>query len=110
MDLFDPGTNPALAVNYGPGNLEARKANKAGFQAEMGISEDPDAFLIVYSGRLAEQKGIDDIIDAVPSIIGIGAQIVVIGSDSCNCGEKLERLHAAYGGRFAFRTDYDRDR
>jgi ADP-glucose type glycogen/starch synthase len=56
---FNSETDHALEMNYGPSNLvEGKKINKARFQFQLGLEEDPDAPLFFWPSRLDPiQKG-----------------------------------------------------
>ena len=57
--MWDPETDPALAENYGLGNvLEHKMANKRALQRELGLEEDESKFVIGLISRLTNQKGL----------------------------------------------------
>lgn len=57
---------------------EARALNKERLQAEVGLPVDPTIPVIVFVGRLEEQKGSDIIIAAIPEFIEENVQIIVL--------------------------------
>lgn len=57
---------------------EARALNKEMLQAEVGLPVDSSIPLIVFVGRLEEQKGSDILIAAIPEFVEENAQIIVL--------------------------------
>lgn len=67
--VWDPGRDPALAQPFDDAGLEAGKAaNKAALLQEMGLPPSKGPVLAVVS-RLSEQKGMDLILSAMPTIL-----------------------------------------
>jgi len=78
--VWDPASDPLLAANYGPDDLSGRAANKADLQARLGLAQDPDALLFGVVSRLSWQKGLDLLLGALPTLLGEGAQLIVLGA------------------------------
>lgn len=86
--VWDPATDP-----YIPGCfyadmpscfesdvLENRATNKAALQRRLGLKPAPDAFLLGVIGRLSRQKGLDLLLENLPTIVSEGMQLAVLGS------------------------------
>ena len=66
-EMWNPETDPALAENYGLGNvLEHKMANKRALQRELGLEEDESKFVIGLISRLTNQKGLDLVSSIIP--------------------------------------------
>jgi starch synthase len=104
---WNPSRDPALALNYGATTLARKRQNKIALQAEMGLDTDPAAPLLAFIGRLAEQKGIDLLLEALPVLLGHPAQAVMLGSGDPAYEAALAALADAHPGRFALRIGYD---
>src|SRR5699024_4031433 len=79
--MWDPQTDPALAENYGLGNvLEHKMANKRALQRELGLQEDEGKFVIGLVSRLTNQKGLDLVSAIMPQILDGNTQMVVLGT------------------------------
>lgn len=73
---WDPANDPLLPEEgrYAIKNMVAGKAvMKKKLQRRLGLREDPDAALVVFVGRLTEQKGLDVLLGAIPTVLA-GAQ------------------------------------
>ena len=76
---WNPATDPALPGRYDAEHLDAKAANKAALQRELGLAVRPQALLLGLVSRLAAQKGIDLLLDALPRLPP-GVQLAVLGS------------------------------
>lgn len=79
-EVWNPRTDPAIAVHYGPGDLAGKRACRAQLCEQLAIEADPDVPLLAAVSRLAEQKGIDFIINALPRWMEKGWPCVILGS------------------------------
>lgn len=57
---------------------EARALNKERLQAEVGLPVDSSIPVIIFVGRLEEQKGSDILIAAIPEFVEENVQIIVL--------------------------------
>ena len=78
--VWNPANDPALVTPYSVRRLPAKAANKAALQGEMGLHARNDAPLFCVVSRLTTQKGLDLLLDALPRLLGRGAQLAVLGS------------------------------
>jgi starch synthase len=60
--------------------LKNRATNKAALQHRLGLRPAPDAFLLGVIGRLSRQKGLDLLLENLPTISSEGMQLAVLGS------------------------------
>ncbi|OXS52692.1 starch synthase [Cohnella sp. CIP 111063] len=78
-DVYDPMSDPNLAVNY-RNSLEKKRQNKLALQRELGLPEREDVSLVGIVSRLTQQKGFDLIAEALPELMELDVQLVVLGS------------------------------
>ncbi len=114
--VWNPSKDPYLAKRYVKRTVKkGKEVNKKALFEKLGISEAAyqrlalaDAPLLGFVGRLVEQKGIDMLIDIVPSILeNTEANICIIGSGQFEFEEKLQELAHAYGHRIFVFIGYD---
>ena len=86
-EAWDPATDHYLYQSYSAGDLEAKAANKAALQAQLGLEQRADLPLLAVVSRLTEQKGLDQLLEVAPQILKLPAQLVVLGSG----GRELEQ-------------------
>ncbi|RLM85105.1 granule-bound starch synthase 1b, chloroplastic/amyloplastic [Panicum miliaceum] len=99
MDIYewDPSTDKYISVKYDATTVtEARALNKERLQAEVGLPVDSSIPVIVFVGRLEEQKGSDILISAIPEFVGENVQIIVLGTGKKKMEEELTLLEVKY--------------
>jgi len=79
-DVWNPETDDALPAPYSRQKISGKAKCKKALQAEFGLNVDVRAPLFCVISRLTDQKGLDLLLDAVPHIVGNGAQLAVLGS------------------------------
>ncbi|MDD9267733.1 glycogen synthase GlgA [Paenibacillus sp. GCM10023248] len=78
-DIFDPMTDPHLAVNYRD-SLPKKEMNKTALQERLGLPMKPDVPMIALVTRLVQQKGLDLIQHVLKEILQLDIQLVVLGT------------------------------
>jgi starch synthase len=107
MDRYNPATDTAIAQTYDAQTLDRRLQDKTVLQGEVGLTVDPDKFLVGVVSRLVEQKGIDIILPAVDRFLQTtDAQLVVLGTGDKPYEEGLTLLAAQYPERMAVKLLY----
>ncbi|ONL92430.1 Granule-bound starch synthase 1 chloroplastic/amyloplastic [Zea mays] len=99
MDVYewDPSTDKYTSVKYDATTVtEAKALNKERLQAEVGLPVDSSIPVIVFVGRLEEQKGSDILIAAIPEFVGENVQIIVLGTGKKKMEEELMQLEVKY--------------
>jgi starch synthase len=79
-DIWNPATDTLIAATFSRARLSRRAANKAALQRRFGLAEDAGALLCGVVSRLSWQKGLDVLLDALPSLRALGMQLAVLGS------------------------------
>jgi starch synthase len=90
--LWNPETDPWIPQRYGARTLDRKAASKRALKERLGLAGPDDVALGVAVSRLAHQKGIDLIVEAIPRMLGMPVQVAIVGA-----GEKtlIEQLRAA---------------
>lgn len=104
---WDPAKDRHLAANFSATKLAGRAANKAALQRRLGLEENPDALLLGFVGRLTWQKGVDLILGAIPSILGCGAQLALLGTGERWIEDGARGAAWAHPGRIGAEIGYD---
>ena len=106
-DVWNPATDPLIAAHYSADAVAARSANKLALQAAFGLPQAVDRFLVGSVGRLTTQKGIDLLLEALPTLIEMGGQFVLLGSGDAAAERACRALAAANPDAVACRIGYD---
>ena len=110
-EMWNPETDPALAENYGLGNvLEHKMANKRALQRELGLEEDESKFVIGLISRLTNQKGLDLVSSIIPQVLDGNTQVVVLGTGDKQYEDTFRYYEATYHGTFSACIQYDETR
>jgi len=88
--VWDPSVDEVIPQRFSPHAMEGKAACKRALQEEAGLAVDPEAPLVGFIGRLTAQKGLDIFTSALPRILGLGCQMVVLGTGE----DAFERLVA----------------
>ena len=109
--MWNPETDPALAVNYGLGNVLDRKMeDKLALQKELGLEEDPSKFVIGLISRLTNQKGLDLVNAIIPQVLDSNTQVVVLGTGDKQYEDAFRYYEDTNRGAFAACIQYDEAR
>ncbi|HEY8038314.1 MAG TPA: glycogen synthase GlgA [Polyangiaceae bacterium] len=101
--VWNPATDPALAVRYDAEDFTNKARCKAALQKELGLPLDSQATLVADVGRIVEQKGTDLVVAALPRLLrGTDAQLVVAGDGDASLMATIEAAVAKAHGRAAF--------
>jgi len=99
--IWSPEADPLITPYARP---EGKAANKSALRAEFGLPEADGPLCIVIS-RMTEQKGLDLLLDALPTLLDRGGQLAALGSGDPVLQAAFER--AARHPSVAVRIGYD---
>ena len=108
---WNPETDPALAANYGLGNvLDHKMENKLALQKELGLEEDTGKFVIGLISRLTNQKGLDLVNAIMTQVLDGNTQVVVLGTGDKEYEDAFRYYEHTYKGTFSACIQYDESR
>jgi starch synthase len=105
---WDPRSDPYLTVHFDAADLRGKATNKQRLVAAAALDLKPQQPLIGMVTRLAEQKGIDLLFDALPVLLrerDFG--FVILGSGDERYAAFFSDLARRHPGRVAFRPGHD---
>jgi len=79
-DVWNPATDRLVSAQFIDKQLVRRAANKAVLQKKFGLRVDPAALLCGVVSRLTWQKGLDLLLEALPSLRSHNMQLALLGS------------------------------
>ena len=89
--VWNPTTDRHIASHYSARRLEAKAANKAALQVELGLDVRVDTPLFCVVSRLTTQKGIDLLLAAMHALYARDAQLAVLGIGDRDLQDALRR-------------------
>lgn len=104
---WDPLTDSHLARPFSSATLAARPDNKVALQRRMGLELNPDALLFGVVSRLTWQKGLDMLLEALPSVLAHNAQVAILGAGDRAIEAGFTAAAAAHPGRIGCVIGYD---
>jgi starch synthase len=105
---WDPRHDRYIAQPYSNDDLGGKRVNKVRLRETLGLELDPAAPLIGMVTRLASQKGIDILMEALPQALGTrDFGLAVLGSGDERYSAFFASLAGRFRGRVAFRPGYD---
>ncbi len=105
---WDPRHDPYLIEHFGPTDLRGKLANKERLLASIGLDLKPHQPLVAMVTRLAEQKGIDLLFDALPALLqerDFG--FLILGSGDDRYAAFFADLERRFKGRVVLRSGHD---
>ena len=105
--VWDPATDADIPARYAVGDMAGRALNKEALQARFGLAPARDALLFGVVSRLSGQKGLDLVLDALPTLLGLGGQLALIGSGDRWFEESFRAAAARHPGRVGVVIGYD---
>lgn len=107
LDVWNPATDPHIAVNYSLETADDKARNKAALQREIGLDTDPDALLFCVVSRLTQQKGLDLLLSVLPRLLRRHAQLAVLGTGEQKLQKGFVRAAKKHNERVATIIGYD---
>jgi starch synthase len=104
---WDPARDKALYKNYSLFNMENKLLNKINVLKDLGLSQEKNIPLFVAVTRLAEQKGMDLMAEAVKYIAENGGRFILLGSGEKRYEEMFRSLENKYKNNVRCVLKYD---
>lgn len=106
-DKYNPKTDQALAFAFDQTDFKVERAKqKKAFQQKLGLPVVDRPLLGVVT-RLAEQKGIVLIVEAIKALIEEDFQFVILGSGDKNYERELKRLSEQYPDKIKLNIQFN---
>jgi starch synthase len=105
---WDPARDSALPAAYSAADLAGKAVCKARLQEEFGLAVRPRVPLFGVVSRLASQKGLDLLADALPRVLEqMDVQLVLLGSGDGYLENLYRDAAHRHGGRVGVRIGFD---
>ncbi|HZP38001.1 MAG TPA: glycogen synthase GlgA [Methylomirabilota bacterium] len=105
-EVWNPEKDPAIAHPFSADDPEPKAICREALRREAGLADGPGPIVGVVT-RLADQKGMDLVLAALPGLLEIGCQLVVLGSGDAPLEDGFRAAAAAHPGQVAARIGYD---
>lgn len=106
MDAWDPARDAALVTRFDARHLPARDPNRTALRRKSGLPES-ERLLLGMVTRLVPQKGVDLVLAALPSLLKLPVDLVVLGSGDPTLEESLMAAARRHPDRIRVRLGHD---
>ena len=103
---WDPRRDKLISKQYRVDSLHGKVECQVALRKEMGLKESSGP-LIGMIGRLAGQKGLDLVVEAMPSLVKIGCQFAILGTGEPHLEEALSALGTKFAGNVSVKIGFD---
>ncbi|MEK7242360.1 MAG: glycogen/starch synthase, partial [Planctomycetota bacterium] len=104
---WNPDKDKLIPSRYGPKNLKGKRACKRHLQKKYGLKEREDVPVIGWIGRLAEQKGVDLLLEGWEELMGLDLELVLLGKGDQPYEEALKSKASRYPEKASINIGFD---
>ena len=105
---WDPSADPLIPAQYSAADLAGKAGCRQELVKEFGLKLKNNTPVIGMVSRLAAQKGIDILIEAMPALMKLNVAFVIIGSGDRRYSTGLEELAHRYPGKLSVKIAFDK--
>jgi len=105
-ETWNPSSDKLIPSNYSLKDMSGKAVCKESL-AQMFSMDTGEGPVFGLISRLVEQKGIDCVLDAIPSMVSMGARIVVLGNGNPAFEKRLRDLHQEFPGKVGILIGFD---
>jgi starch synthase len=107
-ESWDPARDKAIPVNYSAANLLGKAVCKSRLQERYGLELRPQVPLYGVVSRLASQKGLDLLAEALPAVMDrMDVQLVLLGNGDHALEQVFRQAGEKYSGRCGVHIGFD---
>ena len=107
LSLFSPNKDKYLKANFNINSLNKKKIDKKFLQKKAGLPASEDIPVFGLVSRLANQKGIDLILDIIDDLAKLDAQFIFTGTGQKPIENGLKKAQKNYPDKFYFLNKFD---
>ncbi len=104
---WNPATDPHIPHNFSADSPEGKALCRQSLHEEFGLDLDPKAPLVIMITRLAQQKGIDLVAEAMERIMDLGVRFLMLGGGAPWAEEFFSSLKSRWPGRYGAFIGFD---
>ncbi len=104
--VWNPAQDPHLPARYTAAHLAGKAVCKQHLQHTLGLPVQR-ALVIGMIQRLVEQKGIEILLAALPALMALPLQLIILGSGEPRFHQSLQQHAKRYPGRLSVQLTFD---
>lgn len=107
-DRWSPASDALLPARFSPDDLGGKLVCRDALLREFGLDPaDEQTTVMGYVGRLAEQKGVDLILEALPKMLMDQVRLVILGQGDAAIESAVSRAAKEHPGQVGVKLAYD---
>jgi starch synthase len=104
---WDPVTDHLIPRNFGPAHMAGKKACREELGRMFGLAAPADLPVAGMVTRLAGQKGLDIVCEALDSLLGLGLTLVILGTGDQKIQDFLLAAQKEHPDRLGLKIAFD---
>lgn len=105
--IWSPEKNKMIPFNFSIDELEGKEQNKKALLERLGLEYKENVPVVTMVSKLTEQKGLDILLEALPSLMELDIQLCILGEGDPDIAEKLMEEQNKYEGKLSINVTYD---
>ena len=106
LKTWNPKSDPDISVPFGLRTLDAKAKNTQALAKEFKIKKGTGPVIAIIS-RLTHQKGLDLVLEALPTLLERDARLIVLGSGDAALEKAFLKAAKDYPGRVSVNIGYN---
>jgi len=106
-DLWNPSEDNDIKQKFNLETVNRRLKNKNHLQDICGLPKVEDVPILGMVTRLADQKGLDILNEAMPSLMRMNLQLVILGTGDSKYHQLLTKIASQYPDKISVNLKYD---
>jgi starch synthase len=107
VETWNPAADPLIEAPFEASDLSGRALDTAALRRRFGLAEHADGPLFAVVSRLSWQKGLDLLLEALPTLMAEGGQLALLGAGDAHLQAGFAAAAAAHPGRIGCVFGYD---
>lgn len=107
--IWDPSVDVYIAQRYDASDLAGKKVCRNDLLQQMGLKVSEKAPVLGMISRLVDQKGMDILAEAMPSLMAEGVSFVLLGQGQARYEVLAQEWAKRWPDRFGVRLRYDKE-
>ncbi|HDT13841.1 MAG TPA: glycogen synthase GlgA, partial [Candidatus Aminicenantes bacterium] len=104
---WDPATDRHIPRNFTPADLSGKKVCREMLGLEFGLAAPEDRPVVGMVTRLAGQKGLDIVCEALDDLMGLGLTLIILGTGEQKIQDFLLAARKKHSDRFGLKIAFD---
>jgi len=106
-DEWDPGSDPMIPANFTDADMKGKAVCRERLLEKFGLKASAETPVIGMVTRLAGQKGVDILLDAMDRLMELDLAMVIVGSGDRKYQSALEDFATLYPDRLGVKIGFD---